>query len=190
MVPWVPRIPSRLIPALIKITLQCVFVTGLYGALHDQLSYTISPEYFTHFKFQQFAYADWGAPPRVLVAEIGFLVTWWFGLIGGWIIARAGLAELNERSGRSHTWRAIGLALGVAAAVGLLGILAPTIYLWDGLAGGSGDAPASELHRQCCFLVVACLHWASYLGGVAGVVVAVVDVRRQLRRLPTSSQPA
>jgi hypothetical protein len=25
-------------------------IAGLYGALHDQLSFTIAPEYFTRFK--------------------------------------------------------------------------------------------------------------------------------------------
>ena len=38
-------------------------LAGCYGALHDQISYTISPEYFTKVKFEQFRYADFGWPP-------------------------------------------------------------------------------------------------------------------------------
>lgn len=30
------------------------FIAGLYGVLHDQLTYTIAPEYYTKFKFYQF----------------------------------------------------------------------------------------------------------------------------------------
>lgn len=36
-------------------------IAGTYGILHDQVTYSIGPEYFTRFKFEQFAWADWGA---------------------------------------------------------------------------------------------------------------------------------
>lgn len=57
---------------------------GSYGAIHDQLSYTISNEYFTCYKFYQFAYADFGFSDRVFVIIIGFIST----LCVGWIFAR------------------------------------------------------------------------------------------------------
>ena len=63
-------------------------LAGLYGILHDEITYTISPEYFTRLKFYQFDYADFGLPPRVLVAEIGFLATWWVGFFAAWFLAR------------------------------------------------------------------------------------------------------
>jgi hypothetical protein len=56
-------------------------IGGAYGAIHDQISYTISPEYFTQFKFHQFRYADFGLPNRLFVAIIGFLATWYLSLI-------------------------------------------------------------------------------------------------------------
>ena len=31
-----------------------VLFAGLYGVVHNQISYTVSPEYFTKFKFRQF----------------------------------------------------------------------------------------------------------------------------------------
>jgi hypothetical protein len=33
-------------------------ISGVYGALHDQISYTVSPDYFHHLKFCQFNIAD------------------------------------------------------------------------------------------------------------------------------------
>lgn len=33
--------------------LACL-IAGVYGALHNQISYTVAPEYFTKFKFYQF----------------------------------------------------------------------------------------------------------------------------------------
>ena len=71
-------------------------IAGPYGALHDQISYIISPEYFTKMKFRQFSYADFGWPDRVFAAEVGFLATSWVGLFGGWFVARAGLAGMPK----------------------------------------------------------------------------------------------
>ena len=63
-------------------------VAGIYGVLHDQLTYSISPEYFTNLKFKQFHYADFGLGDRVFVSCIGFLATWWVGLIIARFLAR------------------------------------------------------------------------------------------------------
>jgi hypothetical protein len=51
-------------------------LAGFYGILHDQVTYSISNEYFTRLKFPQFHYANFGLSHRVFVAEIGFLATW------------------------------------------------------------------------------------------------------------------
>src|SRR5262245_2708964 len=108
---WYPRIPRRRLPAMLGITLLGAAVGGVYGALHDQLSYTISPEYFTKLKFAQFAYADFGWPHRVLAAEVGFLATAGVGLIAGWVLARVGLDELAAAAGRIHILKAMALVV-------------------------------------------------------------------------------
>ncbi|HWK03760.1 MAG TPA: hypothetical protein VNS58_09015 [Puia sp.] len=68
--------------------LLSILVAGLYGILHDQVTYTICPEYYTKFKFIQFGLADETTAllqpsPRQLVAIIGFLATWWTGIFIG-----------------------------------------------------------------------------------------------------------
>ena len=70
----VPRVRNvrRILPYL----LFGALLGGLYGMLHDQISYTISREYFTDFKFHQFRYADFHLPERLYVGIIGFLATW------------------------------------------------------------------------------------------------------------------
>src|SRR5688572_4894387 len=69
---------------LIIILIGCI-VAGLYGIIHDQLTYTISPEYYTKFKFYQFRLADEGdeaifQSPRLWVSLVGFMATWWTGI--------------------------------------------------------------------------------------------------------------
>ncbi|MCK7558068.1 hypothetical protein MKQ70_24910 [Chitinophaga sedimenti] len=61
----------------------------VYGILHDQLTYTISPEYYTTFKFEQSGLADYvGAlPTRTLVVYVAVAATWWVGLWTGLALA-------------------------------------------------------------------------------------------------------
>jgi hypothetical protein len=71
-----PRIARRDLGRMAGITLVGALVAGLYGVLHDQVTYTISEEYFTRFKFYQFAYAEpESRSPRVFAGIIGFLAT-------------------------------------------------------------------------------------------------------------------
>ena len=69
---------------LILALLAMPLIAGLYGALHDQVSFTISPEYFTRFKYDQFGFdPQWFGGDRHTVALIGFLATWWVGALIG-----------------------------------------------------------------------------------------------------------
>ena len=61
-----------------------ILLAGLYGILHDQVTYTIAPEYFTKFKYGQFGFEPaWFGGHRQTVAAIGFLATWWTGIFIG-----------------------------------------------------------------------------------------------------------
>ena len=57
-----------LMPVLFVIA--CLFA-GLYGVLHNQISFTVSPEYFTAFKFHRFQIQD--ISPRLGAAIVGWL---------------------------------------------------------------------------------------------------------------------
>ena len=69
----VPQIALGDLPSMCGVALIGAVIAGVYGVLHDQITYAISPEYFTHMKFKQFHYADVGLGDRVFVATIGFL---------------------------------------------------------------------------------------------------------------------
>ncbi len=59
---WIyPRV--RNIGRVIPYVFLGALIGGAYGAVHDQLTYSVSPEYFTAFKFHQFHFADVGLCP-------------------------------------------------------------------------------------------------------------------------------
>src|SRR5713226_8829047 len=74
-----------------------VLVAGLYGIIHNQISYTVSPEYFTKFKFRQFGFVDMQLPERVRASMVGFLASWWMGIPIGLLVGAAGFMHRGPR---------------------------------------------------------------------------------------------
>src|ERR1700676_2970104 len=70
-----------------------VLVAGLFGMIHDQISYSVSDEYFTKFKFIQFHLLDSDVPERIRAAEVGFLASWWMGIPLGLLCGSAGFVQ-------------------------------------------------------------------------------------------------
>jgi hypothetical protein len=184
----IPRIALRDLPPMLGAGLVGAFVAGSYGILHDQFTFSISPEYFTKFKFDQFRYADLGLGERIFVAEIGFLATWWVGFFCGWFLAR----RLIPGQPRIDAWRKITTGCAIILLCALL---------WAGLGFGYGfwSGPRADysawqamldhldIEDQWSFIRVAHIHNASYLGGLIGLVLALLCVHP--KRLPTNPTP-
>ncbi len=173
-----PRIKLRDLPPMLLVAAAGAVLTGIYGVLHDQVTYTISPEYFTHMKFKQFHYADFGLGPRFFAGVIGFLATWWVGMFMGWFIAR----RLIPRQPRKRAYRQIARAFLCVFLTGVCFTTAGYLYgLWLGPdADYSAWRAAFSFHRiqhQWAFVRVAHIHTASYLGGVVGFVLALLLIK-------------
>jgi hypothetical protein len=178
----IPRFPLRQLPAMLAIAVIGAVLASLYGILHDQLTFTISPEYFTRLKFQQFAWANIGGPPRVFVAEIGLLASWWVGLIGGWFLARAGAAQLPPPTRWPLVTRSFALVALFTLTAGLIG------WLWGAAVADNSSLTAWQIARQSLgvrnlprFVTVAYIHNATYLGAALGIFFAILYIRRARR---------
>ena len=79
----IPRIAWADLPPMFGMAFLGAIVAGMYGVLHDQITFSIGPEYFTNLKFQQF-YADflvdtsvcfmyWSSYP---LGGVGFVIAW------------------------------------------------------------------------------------------------------------------
>jgi len=145
------------------------FIAGLYGVLNDQLTYTISPEYYTKFKFHQFGLTGLvnDTHPRIGVALVGFLATWWVGLPMGLSLGLAGLIHTNSKQMLHVSLRAIAVTVLVTFATGLIGLVYGKLYL--AVAGVNWWLP-DNLIDTGNFIAVGSMHNFSYLGGLIGVI--------------------
>jgi len=159
---------------LVIIILSAI-IGGLYGILNDQITYTISPEYYTKFKFYQFGLMDLGNEaifpnPRVQVSFVGVMATWWAGLGIGIVLALVGLIHKNYKQMFCIIMKSIGVAVIVAFLIGLIGFLYGKFYL-------SNEElcwyfPENLIDKKN-FIAVGSMHNFSYIGGLIGMIVGI-----------------
>ncbi|MGN6416089.1 MAG: hypothetical protein ACTHMC_01260 [Pseudobacter sp.] len=167
--------------ALLLIIFLSPFIGGLYGVLHDQLTYTISPEYYTRFKFYQFGLWEEGQVRaeghRLNAAVVGFLATWWMGIPIGIIIGAVGLLQKNAKRMLTVSFRAMGIVMVVALLTGLLGLAVG--YTFE---NGEGWWLPEKLVYRKDFIAVGSMHNYSYLGGLVGLVAGIIYMGYRKRR--------
>jgi hypothetical protein len=175
---------------LIGIAVAGCLVAGLYGVAHDQLTYTISPEYYTKFKFQQFGLDYDGVEAdvefhRVLVSIIGFMATWWMGIP---IATVLGIFSLHsERKVMIElAMKGFIVTLIIAFLNGLYGLYYGFTYL--------AHQPKETFHRWFIsdnladfpsFISVGSMHNESYIGGLYGLFagIAYIGWRKRIFKL-------
>lgn len=173
-----PRLNRVQLPAMMRITLLGGLVGGIYGFFHDLLTYSISSEYFTRMKFDQFSHVDIGLPPHLFAAQIGFIAAGAVGLAAGWFIARTAVPVWPARVALQKAMCAFLLMIliaGAAAAAGYVIGLKTKVggILWNDLCASLGIANVPA------FLQVALIHTAGYFGALGGLLVAIVYLRRE-----------
>ncbi|GAB5440394.1 MAG: hypothetical protein Fues2KO_07430 [Fuerstiella sp.] len=165
-------------PELLRAVLSGILIAATYGVLHDQVTYTIGPEYFTNFKFDQFAYADFAFHDRIFAGLVGVLATWWVGLIAGWLLARRCLQHMAP----IHARPLIRKGFVIVFACSLLGSISGYAYgLWNGpdadYSGWNWAFSQFAVTDPWAFMKVAYIHNAGYIGGAIGIASTYVLIR-------------
>jgi len=160
-------------------------VAGIYGVIHDQVTYSLSPEYFSKFKAVQFKDYDYGWPVRGFVALIGFLATWWVGLILGWFLARMSLAKLGRVMSWREFWPRIGAIFAIMIVCEVAGYVYGTLRYEASLVLWSDWQRVYGIVDVAAFARVGHIHNMAYLGGVFGtVMVSVFGFQKIVLLLP------
>lgn len=150
-----------------------VVTAGTFGAIHDQISYTVSPEYFTKFKFFQFHLLDPEVPERLRVALVGVIASWWMGIPLGLLAGAAGFLQPTA----AGMLRALLLSLAVIVGFTLLFALGGLVYGYTrtthlNLHDYAGWFIPPRLVHPRNFICAGYMHNSAYLGGLLAVPVA------------------
>lgn len=152
-----------------------VILAGTYGILHDQVTASISEEYFTQFKFPQFRLGpDTGF--RTGVSLIGFYASWWVGALIGIILGFIGMLLYPDHTSMR---RALRRSLLIVLVTTLLFSIGGYCYGNYYLAGhGVSWWMPDNLRDKVSFIVTGAIHNASYSGGLFGLLLAVLYLFR------------
>lgn len=173
-----------LVPSLLIIA--CVFA-GVFGAVHDQISYTVSPEYFTKLKFTQFGVAA-GLPERAGAAIVGWLATWWMGIVIGVVLCPLGLVVRGAASYFRTMIKVFGVVAATALVVGLIG-LGLSFIVYDPARMGDLTIYGNKITDVVSFERVGMMHGFSYLGGLIGILTGGIAIFGFRRNLNTVQSP-
>jgi hypothetical protein len=159
--------------AFLQFLLLAILAAALFGAVHDQISYTVSPEYFTKFKFHQFGLLDPAVPERVRAAIVGVLASWWMGIPIGILCGAAGFIQRTAPAMRRALYWTLPVVLGFALLSALAGLIYGFVQTrtFD-LANYSGWFIPHGLDNPGRFLCAGYMHNSAYIGGALGIPVA------------------
>ncbi len=124
--------PLGKFPTFFLLVALAALSAAIFGALHNQLSYSVGPDYFLSFKFPQFGIPE-GTSPRFGAAQVGVLASWWMGVLVGLPAFLFGLFTVpNARSYLAAGIGAIGLVLLLATFAALAGLVGGIAARSDG----------------------------------------------------------
>lgn len=182
-----PRITLRQFGGMFLFGLVGAAIAGIYGIVHDQVTVRLGVEYFTKFKLLQFHYLDPAAPIHFTAVKIGFLATWWVGFFAGWFMARITLPHEPWPQAARRSARGVGLMILTAVLAALIAAaIAPRTLADSRLPGWEDMLTSFAIEDSLAFILVGYIHNASYLGGLIGLITALLWLR--LTR-PTPSVP-
>ncbi|NIF03965.1 hypothetical protein F3J23_00810 [Chryseobacterium sp. Tr-659] len=163
----------------ILIIIISILFAGAYGIIHDQITFSISPEYYTLLKFPQFEIEQLQLASRIKVGIVGFLATWWVGLFLG--IAYAFISLFFDTIHiLSITVKSILINLCIAFISGILGYFYSILFLSPKNIDWYIPLETQEIQN---YINVGSIHNFGYLGGVTGLLVGIIyQIRKAKQR--------
>lgn len=163
-------------PTFFLLVALAAIAAAIFGALHNQLSYSVGPDYFHSVKFAQFGIAD-GTAPRFGAAQVGVLASWWMGAALCLPAFLYGLFSVPKaQSYLAAGIGAIGLVLVLATFSALMGLVGGLVADATGLLDAYLTLPGGVDRSD--FLRAGFMHEAAYVAGGLGGLLAFWPMRR------------
>lgn len=174
-----PKIKRSDFQSIVKFAIIGSIIAGIYGIIHDQITYSISPEYFTKIKFNQFQLINFGFNEVIFVSIIGSIATGAVGFFVGWFLGRYYIPEQESSLALKNI--KIGFlivllsSLFCASIAYLYGIYAnPNAHL----AFWKNTFEIYKIDDGWSFVRVAYIHYGSYFGGLLGIIATYTFVKK------------
>jgi MFS family permease len=149
---------------LVVLIVLGTLLSGIYGGLQDQIAYTVSPEFFTKFRFQ-IMNIDPSSSERWGAAQVGFLSTWSVGLLLGGVLSLAGYIHSKPGNMFKFTIQSFFIALSCAFVFSLIGLA---------MGGSDNDITSnSQIIDRPHFYAVERMINFSKMGGVIGMFIGI-----------------
>ena len=165
------------------ILLLSVFIALCYGAINDQITVRISPEYFLYGK--ELAPVVYGHPDHLPweATKVGLKATWTAGLLIGVAILLANnphplLPQLSYKLLIRKLPLIILFCISGAILFGTLGYLGTLAFASDDFR----EMIRHNEYRPYRFMAVYGIHLGGYIGGLVGTIHAVISIRKDRRR--------
>jgi len=172
---------NRLILFPLLLAAACL-IAGVYGMLHNQVSFTVSPEYFTQFKFHQFELIPIKMPARDAAAIVGWRASWWMGIPVGFVLIPFGLIIPGMRTYAIGVLKAFTAVVLTTMLVGLFN-LAYAYVLYQPGAVGQITRYGNEIDDDLAFAWAGAMHNGGYRGGMYGIAAGALVIYREHQRV-------
>ena len=174
-VKFLPKLGFFLLVIVLSILLSCI-----YGIIHDTITYSISPEYYTKYKFIQFGLIsepmeNTVIKPFVLVILTGIIATWWMGLLFGLILGTLNLIYFNSFK------QNVIIYFRLVAILFITTTIAAFIGYFIGIYTFTGKEFyfhfTENILNKRDYHTVGMIHNLSYIGAVVGIILSLLKFR-------------
>lgn len=174
-----PTLSRKNLKRLVLPCLAGALLAMIYGVLNDQLTYTVSDEYFTKLKYKQFPYLQVSANHRLNVVLIGLMGSWWVGVACGWFIGRWHLLPGFCKNLRQKIFRSYLIIFLTTLVFSISAYLIGFIHGESlALARITQIAEQLELIDPLAFARVSLIQTSVYAGVFIGLILSLILVKR------------
>lgn len=155
---------------IILIIISTTLIASIFGMLHNQISYTISDEFFKDFLFGKFGISDWNIKNnRIEASIIGILGSYWMGFYVGIIYAVIFLF-LKTDNNLKNIFKAIFINVFITVLGSLSGYLIAHFFI---SVENSDVWMEFGTQNPQKYMEALYMNTGSYYGGILGLIIAI-----------------
>ncbi len=144
--------------------------------MHNQISFSVSAEYFTKFKFEQFNIAP-HFYDRFGAAFVGWQASWWMGIAIGFFLIPAGMLVRDTRGYIVAVLRSFLVVLCTTMITGLTALCIAYLVIHTDPSDAFVFRNAT-IADAASFRRAVTMHNFSYIGGLFGIISGLASILR------------